>query len=246
MGIENFNSKSNESDKSRKEYEESVSKNSDSTSTRFIKKILGNEQSIDKMDIIMNDAERENELRSQGLNEAESLEISSSLIYKKVPTASLEVEVIEGLIDGKKVEITNRGYFHDDEMESYIGTIDGVELSRKDAKAIFEKYCEIAKTRTERINSIGYEKRQDELRKQSMKLVEGVLKHIDSNSDLNFGDKFSLGLMPKEFKGIVDGKKISIFHSSQLGYGGKIDNQEIAEQDAETIYKKCQEYFSEQ
>lgn len=247
MGIEDFKPKPvvNEFDDARKEYENGLSKIADSKFTRFIKKILGREDVVSEADIMISDAERENELRSQGHNKLTSPEISTSLIYKKVPTANLEVEVIEGLIDGKNVKITNRGFFHNDEVEGYVGTIDGAELSHEDAKAIFEKYYELAKSRSEKINNIGYEKRQAELRDKTKRVVTEVLENIDSKSDLKFGDKFSLGLMPKEFKGTVNGKKISIYHSSQSGYGGKIDNQDISEHDAETIFKKCSEYFSE-
>jgi len=148
-----------------KPYEKEVKSNTTSPERAFINRILGlagaaaglHGAAVSSEEIIYSDAERENELRKGKLTKENAEEINSRLTLSPMRNnlETKEAELMEGIIDGKKIIIKHglKGVNFD-----CVGTIDGHEILAEDAKAIFEKYKQIALDRTARIASIGLEK----------------------------------------------------------------------------------------
>ncbi|EKD66097.1 MAG: hypothetical protein ACD_49C00066G0021 [uncultured bacterium (gcode 4)] len=173
------------SEKSRRIYEKVVKKSSDHFLDRFVQKIIWLSDNIRaESDVMYSDWERQNYLGTDwavllenltGLDK--NLEIRSSLLLTSTFNKNIgSYDEIKWLIDDKEVFITcSREDKKEGSIYSYKWAIDWQKITDEDARMIFEKYYDIAKKRTDRIDNIRSENVKIWIRKKTGAAVEGIL-----------------------------------------------------------------------
>ena len=146
-----------------KAYEKEVKKTADSSLRKFLDKICGEDYALHDEDIIRYDADRENNLReladySDTYKEKLERTQNSSLVHSGYESriTGKGVYQISGLINGKKVKISNPA-----DSDIFKGTVDGQEIPPEAAKQLWDKYISVANRRDDDLREIKPKKQRD-------------------------------------------------------------------------------------